>query len=90
MAMTQRAAAPTAVIATDIASAVAMILTHSQIVKAKFQSAQCRTGIFRKPRPGGNMQQRMVPLVLPATPHIAKSMTPIAPTESASVKTDNT
>jgi hypothetical protein len=38
-AMTQRAAASTAVMATDIASAIAMSLTHSSIFKARFQSA---------------------------------------------------
>jgi len=37
--MTQRAAAPTAVIAADIANAVAMTLTHSQIDTMRFQSA---------------------------------------------------
>jgi hypothetical protein len=37
--MTQRAAAPTAVMAADIANAVAMTLTHSQIDTVRFQSA---------------------------------------------------
>jgi hypothetical protein len=36
--MTQRAAAPTAVMAADIANAVAMTLTHSQIDTVQFQS----------------------------------------------------
>jgi hypothetical protein len=37
--MTQRAAAPTAVMAAEIANAVAMTLTHSQIDTVRFQSA---------------------------------------------------
>jgi hypothetical protein len=37
--MTQRAAAPTAVMAADIANAVAMTLTHSQTDTVRFQSA---------------------------------------------------
>src|SRR5262245_27703013 len=36
------------------------------------------------------MWWRMVPLALPATPHSANSRMHIAPTESASVPTDNT
>jgi hypothetical protein len=38
--MSQTAPAPTAVMATDIAIAVAMSLTHSQIDIVQFQSAQ--------------------------------------------------
>jgi hypothetical protein len=38
--MTQRAAAPTAVMATDIANAVAMTFTHSQIDTVQSQSTQ--------------------------------------------------
>jgi hypothetical protein len=37
--MSQTAPAPTAVMAIDIASAVAISLTHSQIVNEQFQSA---------------------------------------------------
>ena len=39
LAISQTAPAPTAVMATDIASAVAMSLTHSQIDTVQFQSA---------------------------------------------------
>jgi hypothetical protein len=47
--MTQRAAAPTAVMAADIANAVAMTLTHSQIDTVQFQSAPCRTCTVPEP-----------------------------------------
>jgi hypothetical protein len=47
--MTQRAAAQTAVMATDIASAVATSLTHSQIVNEQFQSAPLRHCTVHEP-----------------------------------------
>jgi hypothetical protein len=49
--MTQRAAAPTAVMATDIASAVAMTLTHSQIDTVPFQPAPLPHCTVHEPEP---------------------------------------
>ena len=43
--MSQTTPAPTAVMAVDIANAVAMTLTHSQIDTVQFQSAPCRTAL---------------------------------------------
>ena len=78
LAMIQRAAAPTAVMATDIATAVAMTLTHSQIDTVQFQPAPLPHGNFRKPRAGGQLRWRMVPFILPAAPYMAKSRMQIA------------
>jgi hypothetical protein len=49
LATSQTAPAPTAVMATDIASAVAMSLTHSQIVNEQFQSAPLRHCTVHEP-----------------------------------------
>jgi hypothetical protein len=51
LATTQRAAVPTAVRAADIANAVAMTLTHSQIDTVQFQPASLPHCTFLEPEP---------------------------------------
>ena len=87
--MNQTAAAPTAVMANDIASAVATSLTHSQIVKVQFQPAQLPRCQF------WGMGNTLLDAVAHGATHFTgnasyREQLHIAPTESASVPTDNT